>query len=58
MEALNNESGLDNMTEVWPPVLPATREAPAAEPEARAVGVRKATPQHQRSPPGGPISVA
>ena len=35
------------------PVLPATREAPAAEIGAGAAGVRKVTPQHHRPPPGG-----
>ena len=33
MEDLDSESDLD-MTEVWPPVLPATREALTAEPGA------------------------
>ena len=58
MEELDSESNLDNITEVWPPVPPATREAPVAESGAGAAGVRKATPQHHWSPPGGPISVA
>ena len=65
MEESDSESNLDNITEVCPPVPPATREAPAAESGAGAAGVRKATPRlrkatprHHRSPPGGPISVA
>ena len=58
MENLDSKSDLDNMTEVWPPVPPATREAPAAEPGAGAAGMRKSTPRHRRSPLGGPISVA
>ena len=37
MENLYSESVLD-MTEVWPPVPPATREAPAAKPGAGAGG--------------------
>ena len=58
LEDLNSESDLD-MTEVWPPVPPAARETPAAEPEAWAGGRgQKATPRRYRSPPGGPISVA
>ena len=57
MEDLDNEFDPD-MTEVWPPVPPATREVPAAEPGAGAGGVRKATPRHNRSPPREPISVA
>ena len=56
VEDLYSESNLD-MTEVWRPVPPATREAPAAEPGAGAEEVQKAPPQHHRSPPGGPISV-
>ena len=56
VEDLYSESNLD-MTEVWRPVPPATREAPAAKPGAGAEEVRKATPQHHRSPPGGPNSV-
>ena len=48
-ENLDSESDLD-MTEVWPPVPPATCEAPAAEPGAGAAGVWKATPRHHRSP--------
>ena len=56
MEDLYSESNLD-MKEVWRPVPPATREAPAAESGAGAEEVRKATPQHHRSPPGGSISV-
>ena len=58
MEGLDSECDLDNMTEVWSPVPPATREAAAAEPGAGVTGVRKATPQHHRSPPEGHISVA
>ena len=54
---MDSEFDLDNMTEVWPPVPPATLGAPAAEPGAGAAGVRKATPRHHRSPPGGTISV-
>ena len=40
MEDLDSESSESNldMTEVWPPVPPATREAPAAEPGAEAEG--------------------
>ena len=37
MEDLDCESDLE-MTEVWPPVPPATREAPAAKPGAGAGG--------------------
>ena len=55
---MNSESDLDNMTEVWPPVPAATREAPAVEPGVGAAGVRKATPQRHRSPLGGPVSVS
>ena len=51
MEDLNSEPDLDNMTEVWPPVLPATREAPAAEPRAGAAEVRKATIQKRNLVP-------
>ena len=58
LDDLDSESNLD-LKEVWPPVLPAPREAPAAEP---GVGVggggRKATSRHHRSPPGGKILVA
>ena len=58
MEDLDSESDLD-MTEVWPPVPPETREeAPAAETGDGTARVREATPQHHRSPLGGPISVA
>ena len=58
VEDLYSESDLD-ITEVWPPVPPATREVPAAEPGAGAEGgVRKATPRHHWSLSGGPISVA
>ena len=58
VEDLYRKSDLD-MTEVWPPVPPATREAPAAKPGTGAGGrVRKATPREHRSTPGGPISVA
>ena len=56
MEDLDNEPDLDTK-EVGPPVPPATREAPVAEPGAGAVGVRKATIRHHRSPPGGLILV-
>ena len=49
---------LGNAAEVWPPVLPATREALAAELGAGAAGVRKATPQHHRPPPGGEAPAA
>ena len=56
MEDLNSESDLD-LTEVGPPVPAKTRKAPAAEPGAGVPKVRKATPRHDRSPPGGPISV-
>ena len=45
MEGLDSKSILD-MTEVWPSVPSATREAPAAEPGAGAAGVRKAAPRH------------
>ena len=41
MEDLNSESDLD-MTEVWPPVPPATRVAPATEPRVGAGEGRKA----------------
>ena len=57
MEDLDSKSHPD-MTEVWPPVPPATREAPVAEPGAGAEGVRKAIPRYHRSFPVGPISVA
>ena len=42
-EDLDSESDLD-MTEVWPPVPPATREASATEPGARTGGVAKGQP--------------
>ena len=35
------------MAEVWPPVPPATHEAPGAKPGAKAAGVRKATPRRE-----------
>ena len=57
METLDSKSDLDT-TEGWPPVPPATRKAPAAEPEVGVAGVRKATPRHHQSSPGGSISVA
>ena len=57
MKDLDSKSDLD-MTEVRPPVPPATCEVPAAESGAGAAGVRKATPRHHRSPPREPISVA
>ena len=44
MENMYRESVLD-MTEVWPPVPPATREAPAAKPEAGAGGGVEGIPQ-------------
>ena len=53
VQGLDSEFNPGNAAEVWPPVLPATREAPAAEIGAGAAGVRKATPQHHRPPPGG-----
>ena len=34
MEDLDSESDFDSMTELWPPMPPATREVPAAEPRA------------------------
>ena len=40
------------------PAVSPGRGAPAAKFVAAATGVRKATPRHYRSPPGGPISVA
>ena len=43
MEDLYSESDID-MTEVWPPVPPATREAPAAEPGARVEGGAEGNP--------------
>ena len=52
MQGLDSEFNLGNVAEVWPPVLPATREAPAAELRAGAAGVQEATPQHHRPPPG------
>ena len=52
VQGLNSEFSLGNAAEVWPPVLPATREAPAAELGAGVAGVQKATPQHYRPPPG------
>ena len=55
-EDLDSEYDLDNMTEVGPPVPPATREAPEAEPGAGAAGVRKVTPRQHRSPPGGTVA--
>ena len=58
MEDLDSESDLD-MTKVMPPS--ATRNARGASGRTwsrRRGGVRKATPRHYRSPPGGPISVA
>ena len=57
MEDWYSESDLD-MTEVGPPVLPATREAPAVELGAGTGGVQKATPRNLWSSPGRPISVA
>ena len=57
MKNLDSESDLAGMTEVWPPVPPATHEAPEAEPGAGAAGVRKAIPRYHRSPPIGTISV-
>ena len=53
VQGLDSEFNPGNAAEVWPPELPATREAPAAEIGAGAAGVRKATPQHHRPPPGG-----
>ena len=59
VESLYNEYDLDNMTEVRPPVPPATCETPAAEPRAGAGwGLRKANPRHHQSPPEGPTSIA
>ena len=55
MKGLDRQTDPD-MMEVWPPVLPETYEAPAAE--TGASGVRKATPRHHRFPPGEPISMA
>ena len=55
---MDSESNLDSMTAAWPPVPPATREAPEAVPGAGAAGVRKAIPRHHRSTLGGPIPVA
>ena len=43
MEALYSKSDLD-MTEVWPPVPPATREAPSAEPGDGAGGGAEGNP--------------
>ena len=59
VEDSDSESDPD-MTEVYPPEPPATREAPAAEPGAMAGGVRKATLRHHQSPSPseGTISVA
>ena len=58
VQGLDSEFNLGNAAEVWPPVLPATREAPAAELGAGAAGVRKATPKHHRPPPGGEAPAA
>ena len=58
VQGLASEFDLGNAAEVWPPVLPATREAPAAELGAGAAGVQKATPQHHRPPPGGEAPAA
>ena len=58
VQGVDSEFSLGNAAEVWPPVLPATREALAAELGAGAAGVRKATPQHHRPPPGGEAPAA
>ena len=57
VQGVDSEFSLGNAAEVWPPVLPETREALAAELGAGAAGVRKATPQH-RPPPGGEAPAA
>ena len=57
MENLYSESVLD-MTEVWPPMPPATRETPAAKPGAGAGGGVEGTPRHHRCLPRGTLSVA
>ena len=51
MEDLDNESDPD-MTEVWPPEPPATREAPAAEPGAVAGGGAESNPSTPSVSPG------
>ena len=60
VQGLDSEFNLGNAAEVWPPVLPATREAPAAAAElgAGAAGVQKATPRHHRPRPGGEAPAA
>ena len=50
MEDLDSESNLDNMTEVWPPVPPATREAPAVELRVGAAGAKGNPPTPSVSP--------
>ena len=57
VEDLDCEPDLD-MTEVWPLVPSATRDAPAVEPATGVgEGVRKSTTRHHRSLPGGTISM-
>ena len=51
MEDLDSESDLD-MTGVWPPVPPATRGAPAAEPGAGAWGGAEGNPSTPSVSPG------
>ena len=58
VQGVDSEFSLGNAAEVWPPVLPATREALAAELGAGAAGVRKTTPRHHRPPPGGEAPAA
>ena len=57
MEDLDGESHL-GMTEVYPPVPPVTREAPAAEPGAGDGGGAEGNPPTPSVSLGGPISVA
>ena len=51
MDDLDSEFNLD-MTEVWSPVLPATREAPAAEPGVGAGGRAEGNPPIPSVSPG------
>ena len=44
MSDLDSESDLDNMTEVWLPVPPATSEVPAEEPRAGGRGDAEGNP--------------
>ena len=58
VQGLDSEFNLGNAAEVWPPVLPATREAPAVELGAGAAGLQKATPRHLWPRPGGEAPAA